>query len=163
MCRKRLAPVLGILFLLLSSLPSCQKIRGPRGLRQSEWVAYCSDNIALPNCDAIPADWPGDSVYLAGLIFEPHFLQEYRCDTIGSDMVCGWVDLNDSETTPEIRKDTILLVRDGIETGLFGYRLDDGRLTITSVNPAISELQPGTVFTNVRQIPDNYGAIVEVP
>jgi hypothetical protein len=151
---------LGLLVMICSS---CGKVRGPRGLRQSEWVAYCTANPSVELCSIAPLDWPEDSFYLRGLIFEPNFIQEYRCDTVAGDIICQLFDINPTGSVPEIQEDTIQLVTPTGNVGLFGYLLEDGMLIITSANPAYSQIEPGTIFTNVKQIPDNYPAIVELP
>jgi hypothetical protein len=142
---------------------SCGKISGPRGLRQSEWVAYCLDNPGLLLCNEAPIAWDPDSFYVAGLIFETDAIREYRCDTADGTFRCEWVNLVPVGSEPEITRDSIL-----VETGtgrlpIYSYELEDGFLTITGVNPALSQLLPGTVFTNVEPIPDNHPDIVETP
>jgi hypothetical protein len=142
---------------------SCEEVRGPRGLRQSEWVAYCLDNPGLLLCTEAPITWDPDSFYVSALIFETDAIREYRCDTFGSTLRCEWVNLVPSGSEPEITRDSILLESSSGTTGLYAYLLEDGFLTITGVNTALSQLVPGTVFTNVEPIPDNHPDVVEAP
>ncbi len=142
---------------------SCDKIRGPRGLRQSEWVVYCLENPGLDLCSLVPPLWPMDSVYLGALIFEPDQIREYRCDTVAGEIVCEWYTLIPTGSDPDIRQDTIFIKSPSGSTGLFGYSLEDGILIITSANSTLSDIEPGTVFTNVKEIPANYSGIVELP
>lgn|GEM_PF-1098983 len=142
---------------------SCGKISGPRGLRQSEWVAYCLNNPVLMLCSEAPMAWDPDSFYVAGLLFETDAIREYRCDTMDGTFVCGWVNLVPVGSEPEITRDSILVQTGTGSLAVYRYKLEDGFLTITGVNPALSQLVPGTVFTNVEPIPDNHPDIVETP
>jgi hypothetical protein len=142
---------------------SCGKISGPRGLRQSEWVAYCLDNPGLFLCAEAPMTWDPDSFYVAALIFETDAIREYRCDTLGGTLICQWVNLVPAGSEPEITRDSILVESASGSLGLYAYVLDDGFLTITGVNTALSMLEPGTVFTNVEPIPDNHPDVLEIP
>ncbi len=145
------------------AVASCKNITGPRGLRQSEWVFYCLDNPELDLCENIDPSWPVDSVYFGGMIFSPENIREYRCDTLSGVVRCSWVSIVDPDSKPDIRKDTIKLITPSGVVGLFGYSLEGGQLIIRSTNPALSAIKPGSVFTNVEPIPDNFSGIVEVP
>jgi hypothetical protein len=73
------------------------------------------------------------------------------------------VNLVPAGSEPEITRDSILLESTSGTIGLYAYLLEDGFLTITGVNTALSQLVPGTVFTNVEPIPDNHPDVVEAP
>ncbi len=157
----RLICILSILMILVTG--SCKEIRGPRGLKQSEWILQCVDNPDFPLCQSVPLSWPADSVYLSALIFQPDLLQEYRCDTAAGGIRCEWFHLVQSDEELDIRRDTIFIKSGDDMTGLWGYRLEDGLFIIESVNSSISAAVPGSVFRNVDQIPENYPGILEAP
>lgn len=107
--------------------------------------------------------WAPDSFYIAALIFETDAIREYRCDTAAGTFICSWVNLIPAGGEPKITRDSILLETATEVLPLYSYELDDGVLTITGVNSGLSQLVPGTVFTNVEPIPENHPEIVEGP
>lgn len=148
--------------LVLTILAGCGEIRGPRGLRTSEWVLYCSENPANSLCLGLDEELPQDSVFVSGLIFRKNAVSEYQVDSSSGATLFRWVDLIDPEWELVINRDTVF-TRNGLNSiGLYGYRLFEGFLTITSANPDFSQIPAGSVFSNVDGVPENHPEIPEL-
>lgn len=140
-------------------LSACGQVKGPRGLRQSEWVAWCTSNPASTTC--LQWNTLSDSIYISGLQFEQNSLRIYHVDSSISFPAFRWTEVVPAAHELIIDRDSIFIQGPDLNTTLMYYSLEDE--VFTTLEPINSEvpLEAGLQFSLVDGVPDNHPSIPE--